>query len=69
MHYVGLLPSSLVQSIGCLTEKPEVLVQPHTFVSPSTDSRRAVISYRQKYVHDVLVNRLGRSKPALGKCV
>ena len=31
----------------------------HTFVSPSTFSRRAVISYWRKYVHKVLVNRLG----------
>ena len=29
------------------------------FVSPSADSRRAVVSYRQKYVHEVLVNCLG----------
>ena len=29
------------------------------FVSPSTFSRRAVVSYWQKYVHKVLVNRLG----------
>ena len=35
------------------------LVRPHTFVSPSADSRRAVISYWRKYVHEVLVNRLG----------
>ena len=34
-------------------------VWPHTFVSPSTDSRRAVVSYWRKYVHGVLVNRLG----------
>ena len=34
-------------------------VQPHTFVSPSTDSRRAVVSYWQKYVHEVVVNHLG----------
>ena len=34
-------------------------VQPHTFVSPSADSRRAVVSYWRKYVHEVLVNRLG----------
>ena len=25
---------------------------------PSTDSRRVVVSYKQKYVHKVLVNRL-----------
>ena len=31
----------------------------HTFVSPSAFSRRAVVSYWRKYVHDVLVNRLG----------
>ena len=35
------------------------LVWPHTFVSPSADSRRAVVSYWRKYVHEVLVNRLG----------
>ena len=34
-------------------------VWPHTFVSPSAFSRRAVVSYRRKYVHEVLVNRLG----------
>ena len=31
----------------------------HTFVSPSAVSRRAVVSYWQKYVHEVLVNCLG----------
>ena len=31
----------------------------HTFVSPSTDSRGAVVSFCQKYVHEVLVNCLG----------
>ena len=25
---------------------------------PSSDSRRVVVSYRRKYVHEVLVNRL-----------
>ena len=25
---------------------------------PSTDSRSVVVSYKQKYVHDVLVNRI-----------
>ena len=38
-------------------------VWPHTFVSPSADSRRAVVSYWRKYVHEVLVNRLGLSPP------
>ena len=31
----------------------------HNFVSPSAFSRRAVVSYWQKCVHEVLVNRLG----------
>ena len=31
----------------------------HTFVPPSAFSRRAVVSYWRKYVHEVLVNRLG----------
>ena len=39
------------------------LYQPNThcltFVSPSAFSRRAVVSYWRKYVHEVLVNRLG----------
>ena len=34
-------------------------VCPHSFVSPSADSRGAVVSYWRKYVHEVLVNRLG----------
>ena len=35
------------------------LALPHTFVSPSADSRRAVVSFWRKYVHEILVNRLG----------
>ena len=35
------------------------MVWPHTFVSPSADSRGAVVSYWRNYVHEVLVNRLG----------
>ena len=34
-------------------------VRPHTFVSPSADSSSAVVSFWRKYVHKVLVNRLG----------
>ena len=57
----------------CLTADPRVASsipgQSHTFVRidhkiistailPSTDSRRVVVSYKRKYVHKVLVNRL-----------
>ena len=31
----------------------------HTLAFSTADSRRAVVSYWQKYVHEVLVNRLG----------
>ena len=34
-------------------------VRSHTFVSPSAESTRAVVSYWRKYVHEVLVNCLG----------
>ena len=40
----------------------------HTFVSPSAFSRRAVVSYCRKYVHEVLVNRLGGLSLARKKC-
>ena len=53
----------VAQSVGHLSRKLGVLgsmpVWQHTFVSPSVFSRRAVVSYWRKYVHEVLVNRLG----------
>ena len=46
----------MAQSVGHLTRTAEVLVSipgpPHTFVSPSADSRDAVVSYWRKYVLD-----------------
>ena len=61
-------PGHLEQSVGHLTRKSGswVLypVWQHTFVSLSAFSRRAVVSYWRKYVHEVLVNRLqGLSLP------
>ena len=56
-------PSRLAQSVGDLTRKSGVLGSipglATYFVSPSAFSRRAVVSYWRKYVHEVLVNRLG----------
>ena len=57
-------PGRVAQSVGHLTRKSGVLgsisgLAKHTFVSPSAFSRRAVVSYWRKYVHEVLVNRLG----------
>ena len=56
-------PGRAAQSVGHLTRKSEVLGSipglAHTFVSPSADSRGAVVSYWRKYVHEVVVNRLG----------
>ena len=54
----------MAQTVGHLTQKPEVpglIPGPATYfrLTPSTDSRRAVVSYWRKYVHKVLVNHLG----------
>ena len=49
----------MAQSVARLTHRVQYPVRPHTFVSPSADSRRAVVSYWRKYVHEVLPNRLG----------
>ena len=42
-------------AVGSASDSSEVLVSipvwPHTFVSPSADSRGAVVSYWRKYVH------------------
>ena len=58
-----LPPGRVAQSVGHLTRKSGVRgsipVWQHIFVSPSAFSRRAVVSYWRKYVHEVLVNRLG----------
>ena len=58
----------------CLSADPVcgslILARPHTYVEidheiismaffiPSDDSRRIVVSYKRKYVHEVLVNHL-----------
>ena len=53
----------IAQSVGHLTRKSGVLGSiaglATYFRFPSTDSRGAVVSYWRKYVHEVLVNRLG----------
>ena len=58
-----VLPGRIVQSVGHLTHKSEVLGSISGLISyfyfPSAGSRRAVVSYRQKYVHKALVNSLG----------
>ena len=58
-----ILRGCVAQSVGHLTRKSGSWVRypvwQHTFVSPSAFSRRAVVSYWRKYVHEVLVNRLG----------
>ena len=47
--------------IYALTRPRSTVGRTHTFVSPSAGSRGAVVSYCRKYVHEVLVNRLGLS--------
>ena len=66
--------SRVAQSVTCLTADPRVAssiaARSHTFMRidheiistdillHSTDSRRVVVSYKRKYVQEVLVNRL-----------
>ena len=56
-------PGRVAQSVGHLTRRSGVLGSipglATYFRSPSAFSRRAVVSYWRKYVHKVLVNRLG----------
>ena len=54
LNTFSVFPTNLIQ--GSWVRYP---VWQHTFVSPSAFSRRAIVSYWQKYVHKVLVNRLG----------
>ena len=56
-------PGRVAQSVGHLTRKSGVqglIPGLATYcLSPSAFSKRAVVSYWRKYVHEVLVNRLG----------
>ena len=68
MFFHSSEPDCVAQLVGHLTHKSEVLGsipgQATYFISPSADSRRAIVSYWRKYVHKVLVNRLwGLSLP------
>ena len=74
MPCLGSRPGRKAQSVTCLTADSGVamliLAQSHTFAEidheinstaillPSADSRRVVVSYMRKYVHEVLVNCL-----------
>ena len=59
----AVVPGRVAQLVGHPTRNSGVLVRypvwQHSFVSPSAFSRKAVVSYWRKYVHEVLVNRLG----------
>ena len=77
-----MTPGCIAQSIMWLTANPgvrrSILARSHTFMEidheiistaillPSADSRRVAVSYKQKYVHKELVNRL--VKLAQEKC-
>ena len=60
---VGQGPTALAVDVGWGCLDIFTLVRhfsfQHTFISPSAFSRRTVVSYWRKYVHGVLVNRLG----------
>ena len=61
---LDLWPGRVAQSVGPLTRKSEVLssipgLATYFRFSPTADSRKAVVRYWQKYVHEVLVNSFG----------
>ena len=60
---LGWVPGPVAQLVGHLTRSQGSWVRypvwQHTVVSPSAFSRRSVVSYWQKYVHEVLINGLG----------
>ena len=62
-HFTAHVPGRVAQSVGHLTRKPRVLGSipglATYFRFSSAFSRRAVVSYWRKYVHEVLANRLG----------
>ena len=66
------MPGRVAQSIGHLTRKSEVLGSipglATYFRFSSADSRGVVVSYWRKYVHEVLVNRLGGLSLPRKKC-
>ena len=67
------MPRRVAQSIGHLTRKSGVLsscpVWPHTFVSlPLIQEGQLSVTYWRKYVHEVLVNRLGGLSLPRKKC-
>ena len=57
------MPGRLAQSVACLNQELEVtgsIPGPATyFVFPPAGSRMKGVSYWRKYLHEVLVNRLG----------
>ena len=55
----GLTFVSIAQSVGHLTRKSGVLGSIPGLATYFRFSRRAAVSYRRKYVHEVLVNGLG----------
>ena len=60
-YYLQTFLNSEFQITGVTEDNSNTifLISSHIFVSPSADSRGAVVIYWRKYVHKVLVNRLG----------
>ena len=65
VHYVFETSRRAVDSISDSRAKGLIPSLATYFICPSTDSRRAVVIYWQKYGHSVLFNRLGSLPPLL----
>ena len=60
------VPSSIAARSNTFVETDHEIIST-AILLPSADSRRVIVSYKQKYVHEVLVNRL--VKLTQEKCV
>ena len=52
MYMPGRVAHSAARLTNSQRSRVKNPVRPHTFVSPSADSKRAVVSYWRKYVHE-----------------
>ena len=59
LHLSSTYMAGLSSAVGRVPDWVRYPVWPHTFVSPSADSKMAAVSYWRRYAQEVLDNRLG----------
>ena len=59
--------SSIPALFHAFVEIDHEIISTAILLLPSVDSRRAVVSYKRKYVHEVLINRLVKLRQVFSK--